>query len=226
MLSDISINFAGRGIIRILDVLYVGRDTAGAFHADRLGVNVDAPSNLGESPLWQLLDSADADEEHRPAVSPEHYTACAIGLDLDAAERLAELVEPGASVLFMLVEPRWTTDLLDVVRTNGGFPIAFGCLEWETMLLIGPEVASAANATTAAERAAKLHGAAMLDALASAQPVPTTAAIVIPALIEARLLDDSDVDDDDHHARGGGAHLTGIGRARTRMRTQPSPRSR
>jgi hypothetical protein len=95
----------------------------------------------------------------------------------------------------MLVEPKWATQLLDVVLTSGGFPIVNGCLERETMLVIGSELASAAGAATASERATALRGAAMLDALATAQPASTLATDVIPALVDAGLLDECDVDD-------------------------------
>jgi uncharacterized membrane protein len=185
----------GRGLIRILDVLYVCKDAEGIFRADRVGVNVDAPSVPGESALWQLLVEDDPESDDLPAASPEYYRSCAVGLDLDAAEGLARLIEPGTSALLMLVEPKWTTELLDAVVTSGGFPIILGCLERETMLVIGPNVASSVAAASSSERVAAVRGAAMLDALSTAQPASTIATDVIPALVDARILDDSDVDD-------------------------------
>jgi len=92
------------------------------------------------------------------------------------------------------VEPSWANDLVETVFAAGGLPIAYGCLEPETMLIVGPHVASAALDARASERTAAVHGAATLDALAATQITSTTAQ-VIKSLVVARLLDDSDVED-------------------------------
>lgn len=167
-----------RGVLRILDVLYISKDEHGRFRGDRNG-----------STLWQLLEGDET--EAVLAVPLELSSAAEVGLDLTAAEQVAGLIEPGTSALLMLVEPTWVTDVLEAAAGSGGVPLVFGCLEPETMLLIGPHLASAGAAERAAERTASARGERMLDALASS----TIAADVVSALVEAQLLDSSDVEE-------------------------------
>lgn len=185
----------GRGIIRILDVLVVSKDARGAFRAGG-GMELDAASGLDGSTLWPLLVFDDVgSDEPPPHAPPAHYPSWEVGLDLDAVEGLAHLIESDTSALLMLVEHKWTTDLLDAVRMSGGFPIVEGCLERETMLVIGPGLASAVAAADAAEHASATRGAAMLHVLANGDPESTIGTNVIPALVDAGLLSDSDVDE-------------------------------
>ena len=184
--------FVGRGIIRVLDVLCVSKDEHGDVRvvedAQKFGLRV----SLAESTLWQLFDGGD------PAVLPEAsfelHSAREVGLDIDAVESLAQRIAPGTSALLMLVEPTWANDLVETVFAAGGLPIAFGCLEPETMLIVGPHVASAVLVAQASESIAAVRGAATLDALARTQ-ITSTAAEVIKSLVVACLLDASAVED-------------------------------
>jgi hypothetical protein len=98
--------------------------------------------------------------------------------------------------LLILVETRWATDLLEVVITSGGFPIVSGCLEPETMLVVGPQLATAAEAGETAEVLAAAQGVASLDALgATPEPAATVAADVIRALVRGCIIDPAEVDD-------------------------------
>jgi uncharacterized membrane protein len=184
----------GRGIIRILDVLAVSKDEQGIFRINQHGNNLGTRPASVASALWQLLGGHGP--PFLPSASLELQSSGEVGLDLAAVENLAQLIPPGTSALLILVEPTWVTDLLDAVVTAGGFPIVYGCLEPETMLVTGGSLAAAAGDASARERTAARRGAAMLDALASAQPTPAVVATdVIPALVDARLLDDCDVED-------------------------------
>ena len=97
--------------------------------------------------------------------------------------------------MLMLVEQRWATELLDEALAAGGFPMAFGCLEPETMLVIGPQVASAACAAEEADVAAAARGAAAVDSMASGQaPSSMMAAGIIRALLVAGVIREANID--------------------------------
>ena len=178
----------GRGIIRVLDAVYISNDEQGVFRVDHHSEDLDVPSTSAKSVLWRLL--AEDDSDPLPAMSLDVNRAGDVGLDLTAVEGLAHSIEPGTSALLMLVETMWEHDLLDAVLTSDGFPIVFGRLEPETMLVIGPDLASAARAARVAERVAAARGAAILDALEIAETKATLA-----ALVDARLIVDCDVED-------------------------------
>ncbi len=71
-------------------------------------------------------------------------------------------------MLLLLVEATWASALRDAALAADGFPIMFGCLEPETMLVLGPSLARAAAARANADVAAAAVSAEMLDALACA----------------------------------------------------------
>ena len=184
----------GRGVICLLDLLFVSRDMNGHFHAHRGDHALEATGMpVEESTLWQLLVGDDA-ESGRADGLPARLMSWDVGLDLDWIERLPQLIQPGSSALLMLVEPSWATDLRDVVERSGGFPIVFGCLARETMLVVGPDLAAAAIAARASERAAALRGAALLQVLEAGEPSAPIVVTALTALLRSDLLPQSDVD--------------------------------
>ena len=185
----------GRGILRILDVLYVSKDSHGTFRADRgpADLNVVSDGATG-STLWHLLVGGSPESGLVTDPLLGRLTSWEVGLDLDWIERLALLIEPGTSALLMLVQAKWATDLVAAVLQSGGVPIVFGCLERETMLVVGPDLAASSVATRAAERAAAMRGVAMLEALERAQPASKFPTKVIAALVGAHLLDECEVE--------------------------------
>jgi uncharacterized membrane protein len=198
----------GRGIIRILDVLYISNDDQGIFRVGQPSEDLGAPSTSAQSVLWRLL--AEDDSEQLPAGSLDAHRAGDVGLDLTAVEGLAHSIEPGTSALLMLVETLWERDVLDAVLTADGFPIVFGRLEPETMLVIGADLGSAARVARVAERVSADRGAATLDALDIAETKATLA-----ALLNARLIVACDVEDAlDALAAAGVVPLASLVRAR------------
>ncbi len=183
----------GRGLLRILDVLYLSHGEQGTFSVEPQGDGLDRRSATAESTLWQLFDGDDSDALANEPL--ELRGAREVGLDLEAVERMAHLIEPGTCALLVLVELRWVADLLEAVLVSNGLPIVSGCLEPETMLVIGSKLAVAVRAAQADEHTIALRGAAMLDALASTPIASTTAVDVIQPLVAAGLLDDGDVED-------------------------------
>ena len=94
----------------------------------------------------------------------------------------------------MLVQAKWASDLLDTVLESGGFPLVFGCLERETMLVVGPDLAATSAAARAAERTTATRGVAMLEVLATAPAASPVVTQVIAALLDARLVDECEID--------------------------------
>jgi uncharacterized membrane protein len=185
----------GRGILRILDVLFVSKDSHGTFRAHRGDAGLSAASAApATSTLWHLLVDGSPESGLVTDGLLGKLTSWEVGLDLDWIERLGLLIAPDTSALLMLVEAKWATDLLDAVIQSGGFPIVFGCLERETMLVVGPDLAATSAAALAAERSAARRGAAVLDALAMAQPALKAPTQVIAALVDAGLLEECEVE--------------------------------
>jgi uncharacterized membrane protein len=185
----------GHGMIRLLDVLLVSRDARGILGlATTVGADLNLSSDPTGSTLWQVLDGNAFETASTAAL--ELHSACEVGLDLEAVESLAYRIEPGTTALLMLVETRWATVLLDEVTSSGGFPIVFGCLQPETMLVVGPQLAAAAEADIAADNIATARAVETLDALACAPgPSSAIAANVIRALVVARIIDPTEVHD-------------------------------
>ncbi|MGZ4704440.1 MAG: hypothetical protein ACXWCM_06180, partial [Acidimicrobiales bacterium] len=120
-----------------------------------------------------------------------HDMSWETGIDIDTAEGIARLIEPGTSALLLLLEAKWAADLLGVARRSSGFPLLFGSLEREAMFLVGPRLVSAAEAVASSEGAIAARAAAMLEALATEGPA-TTAGQVLAALLSARVLSGRD----------------------------------
>jgi len=183
----------GQGAIRLVDVLFVSRDEFGMFeprpHVGDLNVSSDPPG----STLWQLFDGDGI--EARPLTGLELHSACEVGLDLTAIESLAYRIEPDTSALLILFEGRWATDLLDAITASGASPIVPACLEPETMLIVGPQLAIAAEAGDTAESIAAAHGGETLDALAATpESAATVVADVIRTLVGERIIETFEVD--------------------------------
>lgn len=183
-----------RGALRLLDVLCVARDEHGVLHRKNDGESLEVTSDPSGATLWQLLEGNDSDT--LPPASVELHTSREVGLDLIAVESLAYQIESGTSALLVLAEMQWATELLDEVLTAGGFPIVLGCLQPETMLVIGPQLAAAAETVVDAETRAAAHGIATLDALASGPTASSTvAADVLRTLVATHFIDPTHVDD-------------------------------
>lgn len=97
------IDLVERGIVRVLDVLFVmkGEDgTAVGFEAKDLD-----DKGVGEFALFEGASSGLLGEE-------------------DAAEA-AEALEPGSGAVLIVYENRWAAPFIAAVRRNGGIPLAF-----------------------------------------------------------------------------------------------------
>src|ERR1017187_6175589 len=134
----------GRGILRLVDLLFVARNEDGEIQ--RLVVGDDDDFGLL---LWRIISLGGADlAEAAGQGSP--------GFDPADALALAESLLPGTAVAFLLIEHGWAQPLFDAIAETGGALLGEGFLTAEDGLLAGAEVAAveeAAEVITAAQAA-------------------------------------------------------------------------
>src|ERR1035441_8623744 len=134
----------GRGILRLVDLLFVARNEDGEIQ--RLVVGDDDEFGLL---LWRLISLGGAGlAEAAGQDSP--------GFDPSDALALAESLLPGAALALLLIEHSWAQPLFDAIAETGGALLGGGFLTSEAGLLAGAEVAAveeAAQVITAAQAA-------------------------------------------------------------------------
>ena len=133
-----------RGVIGVLDVLIVSKDASGGLRYEAESSDLDVSSLPSDSALSRLFE--DDTSEPGSVESLELHSFGEIGLDLETIETFARRLQPGTTLLLLLVEATWASALRDAALAAEGFPIMFGCLEPETMLVLGPSLARAAAA--------------------------------------------------------------------------------
>jgi hypothetical protein len=99
----ILLDLVDRGIVRILDALFVRKDADGTFSG---------------------FDIADLDQDSIGDLNA--FAGATTGLldDDDVALAAAE-IEPGTAAVMLVYENRWAAPFVAAVRRNGGVPIAF-----------------------------------------------------------------------------------------------------
>lgn len=182
-----------RGLIRVIDLRFVTKDSDGSVEAIELadlesdevaeyGSVIDTLIGLRERSSGELAVADDSEEQ-------------SFGLGPDELAALARELRPGEAVGLLLFEHTWAAELKAAIRATGGFPIAQGLLTPEAMLMVGAEVQAIAEAEAAIELADAINGAAMLDAMAAvaaAEDIKTAAAVdAVQALIVAGLIADA-----------------------------------
>jgi DNA-binding NarL/FixJ family response regulator/uncharacterized membrane protein len=146
----------GRGIVRLLDALFVTKNHDGtisrvAIGDDDFGELLAGVVPLDAAGLFGLL-AADG----------------AAGLDAVDARTLAESLAPEAGLAFLLVEHRWARPLFDAIADTGGAFLGEGFITEEAQLLVGAEVAVMDNAARAIAVAHAVEAGAVLESVAAA----------------------------------------------------------
>jgi len=157
-----------RGVIRVLDLLFVLKDENGdvfAMEDTDLAPGEDAEVGRLISQMLGLSDGVAAPGEIDTRALTD--TSRDYGLTTEDILDVANQIEPGTSAGILLVEHVWAAGLKQAVRDAGGHPIAQGFLTPEAFLMIGEEVKAIAEAEMAIEVAEAVKGAALLDALAT-----------------------------------------------------------
>jgi hypothetical protein len=126
------------GIIRVLDLLFVARDT----DSDELVVVEHQEESMGAvvgALLGIQLDDSDTDSGH------------AFGMSAEEIEELGASLPPGGSAGLMLIEHVWARDLKRAIRDAGGIPLGDEFLTPETVAAVEPQLAAMAERVRASE---------------------------------------------------------------------------
>ena len=182
----------GRGVLRVLDMVFVAKGQDGTVEAMAVGDDEDFGSLLaGIAPFG-------AENGGRQAAGNGAASELA-GSGVDA---LANSIEPGNAVAFLLVEHLWASPLVDAVSAAGGALISDDFLTGDISLAVGAEIAAVEEASAviaeaqAAEATAVLRavaaGAAAAEAEATSERIQEAAAAdAVSALIAAGLIEEA-----------------------------------
>ena len=180
----------GRGVLRLLDMLFVAKSQDGTIERLIIGDDEDFGSLLAA-----VVPVANGD---RPAAAADGSAA----FDRADARALADSLEPGTALAFLLVEHYWAAPLFDAIAETGGTLIGEGFLTAETGLVVGAEVAAMEEAAEVIAQAQAEEAVALLAAAAAqaeaAQAVADSrriqsaaAADAVRALITAGLVEEA-----------------------------------
>jgi DNA-binding NarL/FixJ family response regulator len=181
----------GRGVLRMLDMLFVAKSQDGTIERLTIGDDEDFGS---------LLAAVVPVANGGPVVPTPAGGLAAF--DLADARALADSLEPGTAVAFLLVEHYWAAPLFDAIAETGGMLIGEGFLTAETGLVVGAEVAAMEEAAEVIAQAQAEEAVALLamaaaqaeaaQAVADSQRIQSAAAAdAVRALITAGLVEEA-----------------------------------
>src|SRR6266487_2645402 len=161
----------GRGVLRLLDMLFVGKSQDGT--VERLTIGDD-----------------------------EDFGSLLAAVDRAGAWALADSLQPGTAVAFLLVEHHWAAPLFDAIAETGGTLIGEGFLTAEAGLVVGAEVAAMEEASEVIAQAQAIEADALLTAavaraeaagaVAESERIQSAAAAgAVRALIAAGLVEEA-----------------------------------
>ena len=181
----------GRGVLRLLDMLFVARSQDGTIERLTIGDDEDFGSLLAA--VVPVADGGPA--------GPASADGSA-AFDRADARALADSLELGTALAFLLVEHHWAAPLFDAIAETGGTLIGEGFLTAETGLVVGAEVAAMEEAAEVIAQAQAEEAVALLataaaqaeaaQAVADSQRIQSAAAAgAVRALITAGLVEEA-----------------------------------
>jgi DNA-binding NarL/FixJ family response regulator len=181
----------GRGVLRLLDMLFVAKGQDGTVERLTIGDDEDFGSLLAAVvPVANGGPAAPAPTDDPAAFDPA------------GAWALADSLQPGTALAFLLVEHHWAGPLFDVIAETGGTLIGEGFLTAETGLVVGAEVAAMEEASEVIAQAQAIEADALLtaaaaraeaaEAVAESERIQSAAAAAaVRALIAAGLVEEA-----------------------------------
>jgi DNA-binding CsgD family transcriptional regulator len=181
----------GRGVLRLLDVLFIAKNEDGTIQQLVVGDDED---------FGALLVNIVPLDGTGLAGSPVGEGSS--GFDPADAWALAESLLPGTALAFLLIEHSWAQPLFDAIAETGGALLGEGFLTSESGLLVGAEVAAMEEAAEviAAAQAAEVRATllAMAAGTQAAEEIAASEAIrsavsadALRALITAGLVEEA-----------------------------------
>jgi DNA-binding CsgD family transcriptional regulator len=181
----------GRGVLRLLDVMFVAKNEEGMIEPvvvagdDDVGALLSGILPLGGGGLLEPTGNVGS-----------------TGVALADAWALAESLLPGTALAVLLVEHGWAQALFDAVAESGGALVGEGFLTAEAGLVVGTEVAALEQAAEAIAVAQATEARATLAAMAaeteaaeaiaaSETIVAGAAAVAVQALIDAGIVQEA-----------------------------------
>jgi DNA-binding CsgD family transcriptional regulator len=146
----------GRGVLRLLDMLFVAKSQEGTIEQLSIGDDEDFGSLL--TAVLPLSG------ENLAAAAP---AGGSVAFDTGDAWALAQSLQPGTALAFLLVEHRWAEPLFDAISQSGGTLTAEGFLTSEAQLVIGAEVAAMEESAQVIAQAQAAETDALLIAMAA-----------------------------------------------------------
>jgi DNA-binding NarL/FixJ family response regulator len=181
----------GRGVLRLLDMLFVAKSQDGTIERLTIGDDEDFGSLLAA--VIPVADGGPAVPV--PADGPAAFDAA-------GARALADSLQPGTALAFLLVEHFWADPLFGAIAETGGTLIGEGFLTAEAGLVVGAEVAAMEEAAEVIAQAQAEEASAVLamaaaraeaaQAIAESQRIQSAAAAAaVRALITAGLVEEA-----------------------------------
>src|ERR1700722_14947133 len=180
----------GRGVLRLLDMLFVAKSQDGTVERLTIGDDEDFGSLLAA-----VVPVANGDHPGGSADGSGAFGRADAGA-------LADALEPGTALAFLLVEHHWAAPLFDAIAESGGFLIGEGFLTAATGLVVGAEVAAMEEASEVIALAQAEEADALLavvaaraeaaEAVAESEQIQSAAAAAaVRALITAGLVEEA-----------------------------------
>jgi DNA-binding CsgD family transcriptional regulator len=181
----------GRGVLRLLDLLFVAKNEDGTIERLIVGDDEDFGALLSRIvPVDDAGLAAPAADDSSPGFDPADALA------------LADSLLPGTALAFLLIEHGWAGPLFDAIAETGGALLGEGFLTSGAELLVGAEVAAMEEAAEviaaaqAAEARATLRAMAAeaeaAEAVAASEAIQAAAAAgAVRALIAAGIVEEA-----------------------------------
>jgi DNA-binding NarL/FixJ family response regulator len=150
----------GRGVLRVLDMVFLAKGQDGTVEALAIGDDEDFGSLLASIAPFGTQNAG-------PQVAGNGAVSEPAGSGVAAVQDLANSLGPGNAVAFLLVEHLWAGPLVDAVAAAGGALVSDDFLTGDISLAVGAEVAAVEEASAVIAEAQTAEAAAVLRAVAA-----------------------------------------------------------
>jgi DNA-binding NarL/FixJ family response regulator len=185
----------GRGALRVLDVMFLAKGQDGTVEGLEVGDDEDFGSLLAS------VAASGAQSEGR-STAGNGAAGEPAGAGVPGVAALADSLEPGTGVAFVLVEHLWAGPLVDAVSDAGGALVSDDFLAGDASVAVAAEVAAVEEASVVIAEAQAAEAAAVLRAVAASAEAAeaeaaservqeAAAAAAVSALIAAGLVEEA-----------------------------------